>query len=1131
MKKKMNLLCSVLSGHRKTFLIMRVSLFLILLSALQLIAGTSYSQSTRLSLNMKNSTVKDVLGQIEERSEFYFLYNNQLINVDRKVDVNVQNEKIEVVLNKLFEDGGVSYVIRDRHIILTPTGEVITGEQQKSITGKVSDIAGLPLPGVSVVVKGSTTGTITDVNGRYSIQNTQDNTTLLFSFVGMKTQEIEVNKKSTINVTLLDESIGIEEVIAVGYGVQKKADLSSAIATLTPNETLKVPGGFQAGLQSSVAGVQVTGDKIRIRGVGSINNTDPLYVVDGMIGGSQPDENNIESIQILKDAASCAIYGARGANGVILITTKRGLAGDTKIEYNGYAGLKKVSNTVDMLNGQQLAELINEEMYNANPSRTDYLTALSNPSAIGKGYNMLNELFHTGNYQKHNLSVSGGTKKATFRINGTYSDDVSFVIKDNSKNYAIQFLSDFDLGKVKIGESFKTSVYNHSYSNKSIVEAEKWSSTMPIYDPASTTGFGGAGNGTDLANTVATSNFNQNDYESLGINGNAWLTYEIIKGLKYKFNFGVDMNKDRSQGYTGIYYVGQYQSNPTDDLSIGSGQNNRFLLEHTLSYDKAFGKHSISALAGITSEESKYKSVSASASSFPSSDLLILNLTQDASTKGVYSSLDRFAMYSVLGRVNYSYEGKYLLTANFRRDGSSNFGASSRYGNFPSFSGAWRVSSENFMRSLGFISDLKLRASYGKLGNSDIAHYQYQSTVSFDNVWYYLNGVKVSGALPTNPANPDVKWESQYSKGIGLDLSLLKNAISFTFDYFDKKTEDMLVNVPISFTDGYIDNFPVLNKGSISNKGIEALITYRKTEGRLNYSVSANLTTVKNKVLSLGSDNAIMAGGVNPGGENVTRTAVGHSIGQFWGYETDGLYKTQAQLDADKTFAPNAKLGDIKFKDLEPDGALNDKDKTFIGNPIPKFSYGFVFDASYKLDCGTVDFSMTWQGSYGNDIYNNTKNWGEGMYHYYNDFASTLNRYRAEELVFVNPVSGVTTIYPKNTDTDIPRAVLGDPNKNRSASSRYVEDGSYLRLKSLTLGYTLPKSATNALKIDHLRFYIGGKNLLTFTKYSGFDPEVASENGLSNGRYNLNRGIDGISPWGQTYPVSKEFFVGLQLGF
>jgi TonB-linked SusC/RagA family outer membrane protein len=1122
---------------KKLLTIMKLTLLLCLLGTLGMSAGTTYSQDTKLSLNLNNATITELLKEIGNNSEFSFWYNSNVLNDEKKITLNVKDLAIDKILALALGDQNLGYAIKDKIIVIYKPSVLNVDEnakQQLKITGTLTDSnSGEALPGVSIQVEGTAVGTITDVNGNYSIEVPQSGT-LVFSYVGYLTQKIALAGQTKIDVKLVVDAQKLEEVVVVGYGTQKKADLSSAIAVIKPDQMLKVPGGFNSILQSEAPGVQITGDKIRIRGVGSINNTDPLYVVDGMIGGAMPDETLIESVQILKDAASTAIYGSRGANGVIVVTTKRGAPG-TKVEYDGYYGNKTLSKKIDMLNGQQLAELINEEMYNADPNRkgTDYLTALSNPPTIGQGYNMLDEMFHTGSYQKHNLSISGGSEKATFRINTTYATDDAVQILNKNKNYTIQVLSDFKLGKLKIGETVRLNWYNQDYSEYSINDAEKWSSTMPIYDKTTSTGYGNAGNGTDVANPLQVANYNADNNSNLDLSGNWWATYEIVKGLKYKFNMGVSLGRGRFQRYVQRYQTA-YSSNPTDDLTMESTLNERFLYENTLSYEKEINGHSFNALVGVTSERSEYKQMHAGASDFPSPEVLVLSTSLDASTKDVNSDFDKWSMYSFLGRLNYSYKSKYMVTVNFRRDGSSNFGSSNRYGDFPSISGAWRVSSEGFMKSLDFISDLKLRASYGAIGNQDITHFQYKSVVNFTS-WYYLNGTKIIGALPTQPANKDVKWESAYSTDFGLDLSILKNKLSLTVDYFDKTTQDMLVNVPISYTAGFLDASPVLNAGSINNKGLEFNLTYRETLGKLSYSLSGNISPVKNKVISLG--NEIRSGNVSPVGENVTRTAVGGSIGQFWGYVTDGLYKTQAQLDADKAFAPNAQLGDIRFKDISgpngvADGKIDDKDKAYIGSPIPKFSYGFNVDVSYNLGAyGKLDFSMIWQGTYGNDIYNNSKYWGEGMYHYYNNFASVQDRYRAEDITFTNPVSGVTTFYPKNTETNIPRAVLGDPNKNLRASDRYIEDGSYLRLKSLTLGYTFPKSLLTKVKIEHVRVYVGAKNLLTITKYSGFEPEVASVNYLDNNRYNLNRGIDSQAPWLATYPSSREVFLGLQFTF
>lgn len=828
---------------------------------------------------------------------------------------------------------------------------------QNKVTGTVIDDKGDPIIGATVRVNGSKEGTVTDLDGHFSLSAAQD-AKLSISYVGYVTREVDVKGTTPVKVVLSESAKSLNDIIVIGYGIQKKADLSSAIAVLDAKEITKTPGGLSAGLQSQVPGVQVTNGRIHIRGVGSINNTDPLYVVDGMIGGAVPDENDIASIQVLKDAASCAIYGARGANGVIVLTTKRGKAGKTTVDYNGYLGWKTFTNEIDLLNGRQLAELINEEMYNINPQRTDYMKGLSDPEAIGEGYNMFKAITRTGSYQKHNVSVSGGSENANFRVTGIYGNDKSLYVKEGSENFTMNVVSDFKKDIFGFGETVTIGRnLNHNTDMLKLISI-KWSTACPIYDPQAPTGYAGASLGTDMENPRATADNTWHRNETNTMTGNAWLTVEPIKGLVYKFNFGADLYRFNSRSYVADYYVGDYQKNTPDTYSMGNNRSNRFLYEHTLTYDKAFGDHRLNFMAGITSEETKGYGFNASARAMPGREVLILGATQKADSKEVGSSELHNSMYSYLARAMYSYAGKYMLTANFRRDGSSNFSKANRYGNFPSFSAAWRVSQEKFMKSLTWLDDLKLRASWGKLGNANISPYQYQSTVSFNAVRYYFNDVEHTGALPMTPSNPDVKWEASTSTDIGFDLTMLKNRLSLTADYYRNKTQDMLVNVPIARAAGYIDAFPTMNAGSIENKGFELVATWRDhIGGNFDYSVSANLSTVSNKVLGLGANNEIFAA------NNVTCTRVGNSIGQFWGYKTAGLFRSDTEAasyvnDKGERLQPAAKAGDIKFIDLNGDGVINADDQTFIGNPIPSFSYGFSVEAQYRAAIGTFDFSM-----------------------------------------------------------------------------------------------------------------------------------------------------------------------------
>lgn len=678
---------------------------------------------------------------------------------------------------------------------------------QNKVTGTVIDDKGDPIIGATVRVNGSKEGTVTDLDGHFSLSAAQD-AKLSISYVGYVTREVDVKGTTPVKVVLSESAKSLNDIIVIGYGIQKKADLSSAIAVLDAKEITKTPGGLSAGLQSQVPGVQVTNGRIHIRGVGSINNTDPLYVVDGMIGGAVPDENDIASIQVLKDAASCAIYGARGANGVIVLTTKRGKAGKTTVDYNGYLGWKTFTNEIDLLNGRQLAELINEEMYNINPQRTDYMKGLSDPEAIGEGYNMFKAITRTGSYQKHNVSVSGGSENANFRVTGIYGNDKSLYVKEGSENFTMNVVSDFKKGIFGFGETVTIGRnLNHNTDMLKLISI-KWSTACPIYDPQAPTGYAGASLGTDMENPRATADNTWHHNETNTMTGNAWLTVEPIKGLVYKFNFGADLYRFNSRSYVADYYVGDYQKNTPDTYSMGNNRSNRFLYEHTLTYDKAFGDHRLNFMAGITSEETKGYGFNASARAMPGREVLILGATQKADSKEVGSSELHNSMYSYLARAMYSYAGKYMLTANFRRDGSSNFSKANRYGNFPSFSAAWRVSQEKFMKSLTWLDDLKLRASWGKLGNANISPYQYQSTVSFNAVRYYFNDVEHTGALPMTPSNPDVKWEASTSTDIGFDLTMLKNRLSLTADYYRNKTQDMLVNVPIARARRLYRRFP-----------------------------------------------------------------------------------------------------------------------------------------------------------------------------------------------------------------------------------------------------------------------------------------------------------------------------------
>lgn len=1022
---------------------------------------------------------------------------------------------------------------------------------QITVKGKITSAGDSePLPGANVILKGTTIGTVTDIDGNYSIEVPNANSVLIFSFIGFNNSEEAVNGRTTINVNLVPDVVSLDAVVVIGYGTQKKADLTSSIAILEPKELAKMPGGVTEGLQGSVAGVNVSRGTVRIRGVGSLGDTDPLWVVDGLIGGQTPNDDEIETIQILKDAASCAIYGSRGANGVIIVTTKKGQKGEPKVEYHGYAGTKVVWNTLDMMNANDFARFVNEAYYNYNTQMgyslgdANYATTPSDyldPDNLLADTDWQSEWFRRGYYQSHNISVSGGGNGITYRTGINYTDNQNTVVKSNSNDLSMFLNSNFEKKRLKIGQSFVMDKYYSEYGGGSYYDLLRSPSNLPVYDETSENGYyitGLASSGNDMINQIGVRDFSDYNREYLNIKGTLFAEYELLQGLKYKINLGVDLYRKYSYDYIDAYDLGK-GVNEYADLKEGSERTNRYMMENTLTYTKAVGDHNITILAGATSEESAYRTMTAYGQGFAAESLKTLaNTLYDQTVTGY--EYDK-AMYSLLGRVNYDYKGRYLFTANVRYDGSSQFSASNRWGTFPSASVGWRVSDESFMENIYWVNNLKLRFSYGQIGNANsIGYYDYDSYVTSDGQFYTLgtDQADVSAPIPKVFGNVGVKWETSTMTNLGLDLGLYDDLLNFTVEGYWKKTEDLLTEVIIPSSAGTTDPV-VMNAGDLKNSGIEFSAKVQHNFGDFSFRIGGNFSVNNNEVLSLGTEDTPISAGEVSTGDYVTRTAVGSSIGRFYGYKTDGLFKSKEEVNAythtddDGTISliqSDAEAGDIKFVDLNGDGQLSDDDKTWIGNPLPDLSYGFTLDMNYK----NFDFSMMWQGEYGQDIYNNGLNiYGHGT-SAVNQLSALNNRFRENDLTITSydaEGNAVTTItYEKNTDTDIPRAIANDPNGNFSRASDYmVQDGSYLRLKRLTIGYTFPKSLISKINIESARFYIGGKNLLTFTKYEGYDPEVAGLN--DDDDYNLNRGIDMQKSWASANLTAREWFLGIQVTF
>ena len=1021
--------------------------------------------------------------------------------------------------------------------------------QNITVKGTVKDGAGETIIGASVVEKGTTNGTITDFDGNFTL-NVPSNSTLQISFVGYKTQEIAVSGKTTINVTLSEDTQMLDDVVVVGYGTQKKEDLTSAISTLSPKEVLKSPGGITDALQGSTAGVNVSGGKIRIRGTASITgSTDPLWVVDGIIdaSGNIPNDDEIESIQVLKDAASCAIYGVRGANGVIVVTTKKGSEGKPKINFNAYAGFGSPSHKVDMLNAYDYGVYVNELYYNsssaasiANGTWNQVVpTGVANPSSPLANTDWWDQYFCNTNYQKYDVSISGGSKYANYRIGATHTDNDDQMHKNDAKVDNIYANVEGTVGRITYGgRIFANYSRTNGYTGASLMNMLMISPNLPVYNEDGSfflTGNNGR-DGNDITNQAWYLHNQQLANRSVSMMGSIFGEIKIFDWLKYRLTYTYSYARNNDKTIIPQYDLGTANSrqgyNQQTSTKGGSGHE---VIENLLTFDHTFnGVHNLSGVLGVVSETFDGWSTGITGRSNEYSGFGIESRYPDSQT--VISSQTNQAYFSYLARVMYSYNSKYMITANFRADESSKFADGNRWGYFPSFSVGWRISEEPWMKEAtsGWLDNLKIRATLGWIGSANaVGLYDYQSVVETDNRYYTFgpNQINPEGTASNAPAplienfaNPDLSWETTRDAGVGFDMDMFNNKLSLVFDYYNRKTTDMLLAVQLPRSTGNI-NSVYMNVGSMTNWGIEIAATYREQIGDFKFTISPNFSFYRNEVTSLGS-NASLAGGNSSVG-NVTMTVVGKPVAQFWGYKTDGLFKTDEEAanyvnKNGQRLQESAKAGDLKYVDTNGDGVISDDDKTFIGSSLPDCSFGLNITAEYK----GFDFSMLWQGDFGNQIFNNWKYELMGGYAAKNQMADMKNRFRAQDVTFTT-AGGETITLPANTNTDIPRAVLNDPNGNHTKASDYfIENGSYFRCNRITLGYTFDKSLLSKIHVESLRLYMGVKNPFTITGYSMFDPQVPS------GGATLNRGVDGAFYYsGDTYWATREFFAGVQLTF
>lgn len=1037
--------------------------------------------------------------------------------------------------------------------------------QNRPVSGTVTaGDDGSKLPGVSVLVKGTTTGTTTNENGAYTI-NAPANATLVFSYIGYATQELPVNSRSTINVILNADAQSLQEVnvVAVGYGTARRQDLTGSIASVSSEQLAKVPvTTTDQALQGRAAGVQVTnndgapgaGVQVQIRGIGTFGSSDPLYVVDGypITGGlSQINPNDIASIDILKDASATAIYGTRAANGVVIITTKRGnKGGDVIIDFDAYASIQSKPNMYEVLNAQEYVTLAKER---ATADGISIPEEWNNAAAL-RTIDWQDVMYQTGYRQNYNLSMRGGSEKVQSALSLNYFDQKGIVIGSTFKRMNASLNTDYQ------AKSWLKATANIKYTRNDSKVAFGSGGQDAGFGIGSLTKLGPTMTGNPLTDQVVDANGNYGYYPKGNqyLNGQAnvyadvqtqdqknitnyllsnfSLEATILPGLRVKTNFGINTND-----YSGYYFTPTNNRGPNVVLPFYSQSSNNsfdYLWENTVSYTKTFGEHNIDFVGGVSQQENTYRFMGAQGSG-QISDVL-RNLQSIGSYTNIEGSEASYALASQFARINYKFGDKYLVTGTIRRDGSSRFGANNRYGIFPSGSVAWRIKNENFLKDSEVISDLKFRASYGEVGlQSSIDLFQYLDLYSTggnqssqNSYGYAFNNNYQPGLVLTTPPNPDLKWETSKQTDIGVDAAFLGGKLSLTADYYIKESADFLLRIPVPPQTGFTDL--TKNTGSIRNSGFELGITYRESDKAFKYGVGLNLTTVKNKIVSLASGqdaiyNLTTLGFPNTGANSwitYTQSKVGSSIGEFYGYRTNGIFQSAAEVAAANAAATAAnggvattyqtsvtQAGDRRFVDVNGDGRVTAADKVSLGSPLPKFFAGLNLDASYQQ----FDINMLWFASVGNKVFNYQ--------------ARTLESFGA-----TNGGIGIENVSreyyenrwtPTNPSDRFARAVKDDPNGNTQPSDVYVEDGSFLKLRSLQIGYSFRDELAKRLGVQRVRLYVSGQNLLTFTKYSGLDPEIGLPSDPSTGTRNVTAsGID-IG----TYPNSRFYTLGLNVTF
>lgn len=1145
-------------SYQLIYRFMRIGLLPILL--ITTCVGTLYANHTKgqdvlarkVSLVADQKEVKSILTELSKIADIKFVYSAQRIPCKQKVSLRANNELLGDVLDELLVPLDIFYQVSGEQIVLMRKNadDNTTGPQIKEsdkpadvlysparvVTGRITNEAGDPLAGVSVLVKGTSRGTTTNANGVFSI-SAETGEILEFSIIGYKLNSVKIGESGNITLSLAADVAGLNEIVVVGYGTQKRTMITGAVSSVNSKVLNEVPVvSISQALQGRIAGLTVTNNGspgtqpiVRIRGISSISYaSDPLYVIDGFPTGDLAtiDTRDIESVDVLKDASSAAIYGSRATNGVIMITTKKGRR-DSKmrVSVDSYYGTQKVTKRLSLLD----TEGFKQYAVAYRGSQIPRLTApdINQPIYTGAtqtygqtNTNWQDAYFKTGSMNQQNIGLSGGNGISRFYASAGYMNQMGTAPSVAYRRYNFRINSDHVISKIfTFGENLYAAYGNQSYDNNetgsrtNLVNVIRMMPHIPVYDPTSIGGYRGVDatkDGGDPTNPVEDAALkNPGNRKTAKILGIAYLDINFTSWLKFKSTFGIDYANGLDYRFAPIFndngaIAGSSATQAT--ITNNRGVSTVLLYTEQLSFDKTFGDHHVNAIAVYEQQSQKTQQENQSGNQ-ASNDLKTLN---NATNVSAQTLIGENTLISYLGRINYDFQGKYLLSAAVRRDGLSVWAPGKKWATFPSGSVGWRIDQENFMKTQKYISELKLRAGYGETGLNGLVlgNTPWLVSVNSNSAYYPFNNAATAGPSSSiqRLGNTELEWEKTKQLNIGLDLGLFNNKITLSAEYYRRKTDNLILSVPLPPSFGYITSNVSQNVGSMKNNGFELQLGYNDRVGELKWNASANVSFNTNVVTRLaeGVTNIEAGGNADFGDYNITNTAVGQPIQAFYGWVVEGIFQDAAEVASHAKQTAGTAPGDLKFQDLNKDGVIDNNDRQFLGSFIPKATYAFNLGANYK----NFDLSVFFQGVQGNKVYNATRVITEGMVRFFNAGTQVLNAWT-----------------PTNKNTDIPRAASSDPNQNARPSTRFLENGSYLRLKNIMLGYTVPEKSLLSLTkgvVKSFRIYVSAQNILTATKYKGYDPEVGNRTPNSS----LTNGIDFA-----VYPQPKAFQVGLQASF